>query len=57
MQPQEDAQYMEARQNRLERLYIYDGRQNPDHPWHAHYTGLKQKYDGVSRPNGEDVSA
>ena len=57
MQPQQDPQYMQARQNRLEKLYIYDGRQNPDHPWHAHYTGLAEKFRGLPSTGSKDVSA
>ena len=48
---------MQARQNRLEKLYIYDGRQNPDHPWHAHYTGLAEKFRGLPSTGSKDVSA
>lgn len=32
----------QARQDRLEALYLADGRDNPDHPMHALYTGLAQ---------------
>jgi hypothetical protein len=31
------------RQERLERLYVEDGRDNPEHPFHALYTGLHQQ--------------
>ena len=40
----EDTQAMNARVERIEQLYRQDGRHNPDHPWHAHYTGLAEKY-------------
>ena len=32
----------QAVQDRLEALYEADGRDNPDHPMHALYTGLAQ---------------
>jgi len=28
----------------LEQLYQWDGRSNPEHPYHHTYTGLYQKY-------------
>lgn len=34
----------QARQDRLDALYLQDGRHNSDHPLHAHYTGLWQQY-------------
>lgn len=34
----------QARQDRLDALYLEDGRHNSDHPLHAHYTGLWQQY-------------
>lgn len=34
----------QARQDRLDALYLEDGRHNHDHPLHAHYTGLWQQY-------------
>jgi hypothetical protein len=40
----EDTKAMDARVERLEELFIRDGRDKPDHPWHAHYTGLFMKY-------------
>lgn len=33
-----------AIQERLERWYIKDGRYRPDHPMHALYCGLADKY-------------
>ena len=35
---------MGARQEFLEALYFADGRDNPDHPRHAHFTGLFQAW-------------
>ena len=35
---------MSARQEFLEALYFADGRDNPDHPRHAHFTGLFQAW-------------
>ena len=32
----------QAVQNRLEALYLADGRDNPAHPMHGRYTGLTQ---------------
>ena len=32
----------QARQDHLDALYLADGRDNPDHPMHALYTGLAQ---------------
>ena len=46
----EDGAYMLARQNRMERLYLIDGRDNPKHAQHGTYTGLYQKYSGISSP-------
>jgi hypothetical protein len=40
----EDTKAMDARVERLEELYIRDGRDNQDHPWHSTYTGLYIKY-------------
>ena len=36
----QDIQAMNARNELLEQLYLQDGRDNPDHPLHATYTGL-----------------
>lgn len=33
-----------ARQERLELLYLADGRDSPDHPQHKLYTGLWQQH-------------
>jgi hypothetical protein len=40
--PQEQVQAQRERQNRLERMYMDDGRNDPKHPYHSLYTGLKQ---------------
>lgn len=40
----EDTKAMNARVERLEELYILDGRDKPDHPYHSLYTGLFMKY-------------
>lgn len=37
-----------ARLELLDTLYAYDGRHDPSHPQHAHYTGLWQQYVGSS---------
>jgi len=42
MSPQEQVQAQRERQNRLERMYMDDGRDNPQHPYHSLYTGLNQ---------------
>jgi hypothetical protein len=34
----------QARTDLLEKLYQWDGRSNPEHPFHHTYTGLYQKY-------------
>lgn len=36
----------QARQDFIEQLYLQDGRNRPDHPLHAHYTGLWALYVG-----------
>lgn len=30
----------DARQQQLEQLYLEDGRHDPEHPQHGHFTGL-----------------
>ena len=40
----ENIQEMNSRVERLEELYIRDGRDKRDHPWHSSYTGLFLKY-------------
>jgi hypothetical protein len=42
MSPQEQVQAQRERQNRLERMYMDDGRDDPKHPYHSLYTGLNQ---------------
>lgn len=37
-----------ARLQLLDALYAYDGRHNPAHPLHAHYTGLWEQYVGAT---------
>ena len=38
----------EARQLELDRMYLADGRDNPEHEFHALYTGLAElKREGV----------
>lgn len=34
----------QTRANFLDRLYVQDGRDNPEHPFHSLYTGLYQLY-------------
>jgi len=34
----------QSRVDLLERLYEWDGRSNPEHPYHHTYTGLYSKY-------------
>ena len=41
----EDIQAMNRRVARLDELYIRDGRDKKDHPWHGCYTGLALKYE------------
>jgi hypothetical protein len=36
----------QARQDFIETLYEQDGRHDPEHPLHAHYTGLWELYIG-----------
>ena len=48
---------MQARQDRLERLFLIDGRNKPEHPHYATFTGLHQKYDGLPSPRSEDIPA
>ena len=45
----EDTTAQMARVHLLEELYIRDGRDIPEHPWHGRYTGLYLKY--YSAPN------
>lgn len=40
----EDIVAMNNRNAWLETLYKHDGRENPDHEFHCHYTGLFLKY-------------
>ena len=42
---------------RLERLFYIDGRDKPEHPQHHTYTGLHEKYRGLSSTRSEDVPA
>ena len=44
----EDVQAMANRQAWLNELYLYDGRNKPEHPMHGCYTGLAQKYQQFS---------
>lgn len=37
----------QARQDRLDALYLQDGRHNHDHPLYGHYTGLWEEYVGT----------
>jgi hypothetical protein len=34
----------DARHRFLEKLFFMDGRDNPEHPYHATYTGLYMQY-------------
>lgn len=34
----------QAVQDQLDAWYEQDGRHDPSHPWHAHYTGLAAKF-------------
>jgi hypothetical protein len=43
----QDTQAMDNRVKWLEALYVHDGRNNPDHPFHHTYTGLVRQYSGV----------
>ena len=40
----EDVQAMSNRQKWLNELYIFDRRDDPDHPKHGLFTGLAKKY-------------
>lgn len=40
----------QARQDQLDAWYEADGRHAKDHPMHAHYTGLAEKYSGAGTP-------
>jgi hypothetical protein len=40
MTTREEVQAQRERQNRLERMYTDDGRDDPKHPFHSLYTGL-----------------
>lgn len=44
---------MEARQCLLEDLYRRDGRDRPNHPFHATYTGLWRHWTAGSQPNAQ----
>jgi len=48
----EDTKAMDARVERLEELYVQDGRDKPDHPWNGHYTGLYLKYNNAEANPG-----
>ena len=43
----ENTQEMNARVERLDALYIQDGRDKKDHPFHSSYTGLFLKYNNA----------
>jgi hypothetical protein len=45
----------QARQDRLDALYLEDGRHNRDHEHHATYTGLWEKY-GLAPCTDEDAA-
>jgi hypothetical protein len=47
----------QARQGHLDALYLADGRDNPDHPMHALYTGLAQAADGPAVPGGREPAS
>ena len=49
MQPQQDRIWCNAIQDRMNRLYKIDGRDNKEHPQHGTYTGLWEKFNGLSR--------
>tara|TARA_R100000329_G_scaffold150487_1_gene143549 strand:+ start:5115 stop:5300 length:186 start_codon:yes stop_codon:yes gene_type:complete len=40
----EDVEAMANRQAWLNELYVYDRRDDPDHPMHGLFTGLAKKY-------------
>ena len=40
----EDIEAMANRQAWLNELYVFDRRDDPDHPMHGLYTGLARKY-------------
>ena len=40
----EDVEAMDLRVSFLDRLYKMDGREDPEHPYHAVYTGLVTRY-------------
>jgi hypothetical protein len=40
----QDTEAMGNRQKWLDELYLFDRRDDPDHPMHGLYTGLHQKY-------------
>ena len=40
----EDVEAMANRQEWINKLYVYDGRDKRDHPMHGLFTGLAQKY-------------
>lgn len=42
MTSREQVQAQRERQNRLERMYMDDGRDDPKHQYHSLFTGLKQ---------------
>mgnify|MGYP000847379468 FL=1 len=48
MTTREQVQEQRERQNALERMYMDDGRDDPKHPYHRLFTGLKQ---GAGDPN------
>jgi hypothetical protein len=39
-----DPRVQQKVQDRLDELYVRDGRYRPDHPFHSTYTGLFAKY-------------
>ena len=43
----QDTEAMGNRQKWIDELYLFDKRDDPDHPMHGLYTGLHQKYQQV----------
>ena len=47
----QDTRAMNNRVKLLDALYVHDGRDNPNHPFHATFTGLFMQYANVPLPD------
>lgn len=53
----QDIEAMNNRQQWIDELYVFDRRNDPDHPMHGLYTGLTRKYRNFREPVVVEQSA